>query len=311
MSLLLARQVAEGYTHPMTSPPKKSSVTLVEGFSGFSQVLHDHRIALHHATNLLDFRHYLDLRAIPSRKVLAAEGRRHTRFFSDAKDVALGIWDHTFANLVDSGNFFWTGTSAKSPPNAYGPISFVLNAKVWKHLGPFTVRDYSAVSKNSSEVKLADFKEKLKPYVASNGKTAYSVDATDGKTYEIDVAVETIPLSPTYLAYILVDPMKINGASLVDHVTKLVQGPDWAGWSRKPAVRERKCTNDTAQEIMAHLLRWAESLQGRLLHTTEHLSETVPPELKEWLSGLGKRNRALASWLTYIYNGTLLHFPKP
>lgn len=61
-------------------------------------------------------------------------------------------------------------------------------------------------------------------------------------------------------------------------------------------------------DILKKLTEWSETLAGRLLHKNEDLQESVPAKLAEWYKQLPPVGRKiLASWLTYTYNGTLLH----
>ena len=72
---------------------------------------------------------------------------------------------------------------------------------------------------------------------------------------------------------------------------------------KKVIKRNIKC-----EQTLGHLLNFSDSLAGRLLHKNEKLEDLVPNNLVTWFQKLNPvGNAILASWLTYTYNGTLLH----
>lgn len=262
-----------------------------------ADLLYQHRVSAYHATNLLDLATYLELRAIPSREVLSA--RPFTRFFSDDRDVELGVWDSTFANLANLGNPFWF-KSDWNVPNAFGPITLVLNPALWLAYNRFIVRDYSVTNKRARELEEHEVAAVLKP---SGADGRHFVNAKDGKSYEVEFPINRVELSADVLAYLLVDPLVYEGVALVEAVKARAADTAWLGESRVIAC---KVSDQGASARMALLVRWAAELGGRLLDNYEDLAETVPAELADWYHALSSgRQRGLASWLTYTFNGTL------
>ena len=65
-------------------------------------------VFFYHACQLKDFKTYVRIGGIPSRKLLETSGLPHTAFETDAADHDNGVWPKVFGNLTDFGlGFAW------------------------------------------------------------------------------------------------------------------------------------------------------------------------------------------------------------
>ena len=86
-------------------------------------------VFLYHACQLADFRTYVLLGGIPSRRLMEGSGLPFTRFVTDLEDHHNGVWPKVFVNLSDFGQGFasWHWSDVRAPtPNPDGPILLVL-----------------------------------------------------------------------------------------------------------------------------------------------------------------------------------------
>lgn len=82
--------------------------------------LEERHASVYHACQLRDFRSYLALGGVPSRRLLERRGLGFTGFVSDQRDKENRVWNKVFLNLPDYGKLFDHGMVAV--PNPYGPI---------------------------------------------------------------------------------------------------------------------------------------------------------------------------------------------
>ncbi len=253
---------------------------------------------LYHAIQLNELRSYVREGGILSRKKLASVNSHFTRFFTDAKDYELGCWDRTFGNFTDFGSSFYRNT--KWSPNAYGPITLVMHGDTLDELQEvrLTRRTITRVSELSE---LLNFDDYPHYFDTSDIQKKLYYPLKNNNAMEFSCADDCIPWK--HIKYVLVDPIEFCGVSLTDRVAALFQE---TGLETRIIERTTDCPESA--HILSELINWADTLQGSLLHRSQNLKDTVPVSIKRWFDGLHDiAPRILASWLTYTYNGTLLH----
>jgi len=253
---------------------------------------------LYHAIPLNDLRTYFEQGGILSRAKLSDANPYFTRFFSDPKDLKLGCWNRAFGNFTDLGARFANFESYC--PNAFGAITLVLKPDVFESLGDVKITKIS-VSQQNYDPKAHDIDiENLKDCFSKKGERYFVKPNYQG--LEFSSADEFIKL--TNVAYILVDPIEYKGQCLIEKVRSLVDEFD-LGCKVIPRALKNE---EQKKKILASLVDWADELGGTLLHKNQELASLVPADLEAWFDALPKPGRPiLASWLTYTYNGTLLH----
>lgn len=92
------------------------------------QILKDRKVSLTHACQLKDFKSYLAIGGVPSRKLLNEKGRGFTAFDTDKADKQNDVWSKVFCNLQDLGIPFHKFKSGV--PTPYGPILIKLDPEV-------------------------------------------------------------------------------------------------------------------------------------------------------------------------------------
>lgn len=253
---------------------------------------------LFHAIQLNDFRSYTSEGGILSRKKLASVNSHYTRFFTDAKDFEMECWARTFGNFKDFSLSFYQ--SGKWCPNAYGPVTLVMKGDVLDTLQDvqLTRRTITNISSSNERLKFSDYAHF---FDTANDKSNRYYPLQEYSAMEFSCADECI--SWDNVIYILVDPIKYAEKSLKGIIEKLLSDKNI---SKKVIEREFKKEED--EIILSGLIDWADRLKGSLLHRSEVLQNAVPSNLGSWFSCLNETGkRVLASWLTYTYNGTLLH----
>lgn len=253
----------------------------------------------YHAINYADFGAYCRNNAILSRRLLSTLFPDYTKFFSDKLDQDIGVWDRLFGNLNDIGKYFWSYEN--STPNAYGPITIVLRKEAWYELTDISITKRTITSVNNEQINHINidniFEEFNGHYRLKSGYKGTEVSASNSK------------IGLNNIAYILIDPININKQSLKKHVLLLLEKTDLLnnGISEKQII-ERTVYEVSQKILIEKLLNWARSLRGKLLLNNEQLENSLPNDLKDWFIQLDSwKKRPLASWLTYIYNGTICH----
>lgn len=252
---------------------------------------------LFHAINFGDFCEYCRQHSILARSELAESFDGYTHFFSDNVDRELGVWNRTFGNLNDFGRYFWQFEAAA--PNAYGPITFVLGKQCWDSLTDMQLTKKTITATENEQIASADIDNAYEfvdgVYRLRQGYTGLEVSSSNSH------------ISLDSLAYILIDPIKVAGKPLRDHVITTLKNTGCLGniVTEKQVIERRiYCEPQIARSGL--LLDWSRTLAGRLINANEPLENTLPPHLTEWFTGLEVwKQRILASWLTYTFNGTL------
>ena len=255
-------------------------------------------VKTYHAIPLNDFKTYINQNGILSRRLLAEHNSYFTRFFSDPKDYELGCWNRTFGNFTDLGASF--GNLDNYVPNAFGPITLVLKESTLCELKDVKVTRVSISQQNyDSKIHDVDYKS-LSSCFESKPTGLYPKKEFRG--LEFSSSSEKIELSK--IAYIIVDPINFGGHGLFDVVSEFVKHKNLAINIRPRSLKNK----EEKQVILNELIELSNKLHGSLLHKHIDISTYIPSSLSEWYSKLNTTGKAiLASWLTYTYNGTLLH----
>jgi len=253
---------------------------------------------LYHAIPLNDLKTYFEQGGILSRSRLSQENPYFTRFFSDPKDIKLGCWDRAFGNFTDLGARF--GNFDNYCPNAFGAITLVLKQDLFNNLQDAKITSVS-ISQQSYDPQKHDVDiENLSSYFEQKGERFFVKPQYQGLEFSTSDAFVNLD----NVGYILVDPIEYKGQRLIDRVGQLVED---FGVGCKVIPRKLK-NEDSKKIVLDSLVSWADSLGGTLLHKNQDLESIVPENLKSWLAASPKPGRPiLASWLTYTFNGTLLH----
>ena len=251
----------------------------------------------YHAINYADFGAYCSERSILSRQVLSSTYNEFTSFFSDELDKTLNVWNRIFGNLNDIGKYFWK--YERATPNAYGPITIVLKKDIWSELSDITITTRTITSLDSKRITDKNVDEIFEEF---NGHYRLKLGFT-----ATEVSVLNTKISFDNIAYILIDPMIINGLSLRQHVVNLlVEKNIYNNGITDRQVIERTVYEQSQIDRISKLIEWARILRGNLIIQNEPLEKSLPENLKDWFKQLEDwKKRIMASWLTYIYNGTI------
>ena len=259
--------------------------------------------SIHHAISLNDFQIYLNERAILSRADLSELNPYYTRFFSDAKDVRTENWNRVFGNFTDYGSRF-ARPNTSAVPNAYGPILIIFKSNYFQSIiDDNSVRvTKKTISSNSfnPDTDLIDIST-LHEYFEINPRGFYNYPKNEFNGIEFS-CTQRLDISPATIHKIIIDPIYHNDIRLIDKVRELL-----TNYPTDIELTERELTQDKI-DILRHLVSWSNSLNGRLLHKNINLRDHVPEHLQNWFDNLNDTGvKILASWLTYTYNGTLIH----
>lgn len=253
----------------------------------------------YHAINYSDFGEYCKNGAILSRQLLSTSYPKFTKFFSDRIDIEKGVWGRTFGNLNDIGRYFWSFEN--STPNAYGPITIVLRKESWRALRDIAITKRTITSVKNEKITHENveniFEEFNGHFRLKSGYTGTEVSSSNSKI-EFD-----------NIAYLLIDPMIINGQSLKQHVSNLIKDTGLLNNGiTANQIKERSVYNEKQKDRISELIEWSQILKGRLIDKNESLENTLPENLNDWFHNIDDWKKGiLASWLTYIYNGTISH----
>lgn len=258
-----------------------------------NDVLLKNRVRLYHAIPLHDFEFYVESGGVVSRNFLSDGLRDYTRFFSDDQDRQTEYWDRVFGNMTDFGKYFFNSQDASNAvPNAYGAIQLVFNSQVWDGLQDVSITD-GTITTNPYTYNLEDFESMFHGWDPDE-------KLRRGFYSKAEMSSESNIISFDYLESIIVDPIVWNNRRLFDIVVELL--PD----NLRGLVIERSFEDESVLQIYNQLLIWSNDLAGGLLENNRPLEESLPEYLRNWFDTLWVvRKRALASWLTYTYNGTL------
>lgn len=200
-----------------------------------------------HAINLADFLAYWDLQGLLSRKCLEEKCPEITRFFSDKKDLELGVWGRVFGNLSDLGRFFWSRNSAT--PNACGPITLVYSEGIWSELPDLRITRKSITADDPGEIPAGKWGEMFE---VVNGKPSLKREFRN-----CELSSETDLVSFKSLAYIRVDPIAINDVTLRDLIRSRAKVSSDTFNLSDARLIERSYMDDQKRYLFSQLIEWS------------------------------------------------------
>jgi hypothetical protein len=250
-------------------------------------------VCLYHACQLIDFKAYLELGGIPSRKVLEDSGHVYTCFATDETDKSNNVWDKVFINLSDFGEFFSRGRGAT--PNPFGPILLLLNPKALLEADDVAVTLRSAGSQdynrdiealNTIEEINHLFKYSIGSYFPESSEikntNALKKDFNYEKAQnpELNITHPNQILSFQFLIVVLVDHYKFSGVQLLEIVKDLLYKKNHV------RIEKRNCQSKERQRLYQEI---AELLYEEIPSFKNLLNKNdVSVELKKWVRQLQK-----------------------
>lgn len=221
-----------------------SSVTLCmfntdEKIQKLIQILKDRKVNLTHACQLKDFKSYLAIGGIPSRKLLSERGRGYTTFETDEVDKSNDVWSKVFCNLQDLGIPFHMFKSGV--PTPYGPILIKLDPEVLENATDVAICLRSAgvknFDRNRESLSTIDEIERLFKnskdskfpsdiHFIKNLKEVFDKEKEVTSSPEVSVTMEKFSFGKgiakiDYINEILVDPLVFDKKDLFDEVKEL------------------------------------------------------------------------------------------
>lgn len=249
----------------------------------------------YHACNLQDFRSYSKVAAILSKKRLDELSLPRTKFYSETSDIERGLDDRIFGNPSDFGGIFWNADNRI--PNVYGPISVVFERNIWKECADIAVTKRTASSEDWDLSRDRLNSSQLLSCYELGGR--YWKATPEAAGLEVSISNRELPLS--FAKEIIVEPIP----GVLEEVQTALEksGVKTLKASRRilresPRLRNR-------QKVFNALVKWARMNAGAYANLSS-ASKEVPETLALWFEELpATLRRALGSWLTYTYNGTI------
>ncbi len=245
------------------------------------------RAKIFHAVQLRDLETYVHLGHVATRAELFEHSPvEYTPFGSDVDDQnQMDCAADCFGNLVDQGFF---STAGRGIPNVYGPITLVFYPVALRNSGSNEIIVRRGAIWSSDEAG----RQALTPY----GIRALFDSRGFTKRGELQVRHGLLRLAD--LAYVIVNPITINGQSLVERVRTMVQ--NLPGRNEPVPVYERKFVAN-GREIYDEFVRWA---GGAPQHQGAY--ETLPAGVRESIDRLGDWKYAnISRFAEYLSHGTL------
>lgn len=246
------------------------------------------RAKIFHGAQLRDFETYVGCRyVVPRAELFERDVTEYTPFDSDHDDQErMDCAADFFGNLVDQGIFSRNGGGI---PNVYGPITLVFYPNALRNSGS------NAVTVRRSAIWSSD--EAAREVLDGGGIRALYNDKGYASRGEIQVHGGTLRLAD--LAYVVVNPITINGQALIERVRALLR--DFPGRNGFPVpVYVRDFVEDGAR-VYAQIVEWATSapLRGGAY-------DTLPADLQERFERLGGWKFAnVPRFAEYLSHGTL------
>lgn len=259
------------------------------------EVLFNRFAKLHHAINLRDFVAYCRRRALLSRSELSKSTRQFTEFYSDETDQQRGLWERVFGNLQDFGVLFWAAPACT--PNAYGPITLVLNRNVWDQVDDIAVTRRNAATR--------DFVLAAERMPAE--EVASCFEQNESKFWQLQSLGLEVSLGTAFLSLALVEQVIVEPISpdLVDRVRQAWISSGHDGSLVMARTLWKSSIPQERLDTFLELVKWSSTLAGRVPLASD-LKRAVPRVLGGWTSGLRDSQwPPLRQWLEYTYNGTI------
>lgn len=258
------------------------SVLVGAGAAAFVKHLADQSVKVTHACQLRDLDSYLEIGGIPCRDRLQALGaRRFTPFDTDSLDKALGLWDKVFFNGGDIGEPFARGRLMT--PTVYGPISLQFRPAVL-----LAAADISVVRNTAARPGFDRSRDSLPLSEVMRSQVTLQT--------EMNCRAPLGALPFDYLDQVLVDPVSLNGDSLLERVQALFAGIAMT----QIKVFPRYMYSKARLSFFAELVEWARTAAAGSQDVR------IPSSIDTFMFDLGPAKAfTLRRWAKYLAIGTL------
>ena len=283
-------------------------------------------VFLYHACQLTDFRTYVELGGIPSRRLMESSGLPFTRFVTDSADHDNGVWPKVFVNLSDFGASFalrhWSDDRAPTP-NAYGPILLVLRPEALLDADDVAIclrsaggREFSRESESLGSAEAIDqlfahamddpnlprrcwikFSSELRQDFCDLYATWSSVPSTMCPEVSCTLSEERLPLA--HVDHIIVERYHVDDRLLFFHVRDAA----YPG-GLEVEIRERRYAE--GRRDILHDLSWI--LRDRVVGAGElSVMTDASPQTRHWaaLQMQGRMEWQYERYARYLREGTL------
>ena len=218
-------------------------------------LLNNRGVNFYHACQFKDFKTYIQLGGVPSRKLMEQSGLPYTHFDTDNTDRNNAVWNKVFGNLQDFGVAFAQGRhnpNTAPTPNPYGPILLIFNPEVFQEATDIAIclrsaggRDFDREHEALSIEFINDIFEYeninhapnnyAKAYVKYAPQLQQKFNDKNAQTPEVSCIVKNEKLTFKHLSSIIVDPYIINDTNLKDSVDKIKKQYQLPGtiWARR------------------------------------------------------------------------------
>lgn len=271
-------------------------VDLTATKASVEEFLHQKFAKLYHACNLLDFKSYCARGALLSKRQLKTLELEFTRFYSEKSDQVRNLDDRIFGNLSDFGGRFWHADAAL--PNVYGPITIIFGRSIWEHCTDIAITRKTA---SSADWDLASDRIGLPELADCYQKNGFYWGLKRG-LQGLEVSISNNLLRLSLAERVVVEP--IQGLANVVRKSWQDSGLD-ASKVIERQIHAAPSKRELQRLIFDGLLDWARENAGSYANL-EGEGTNVPAALADWFASLPEaRRRALGSWLTYTYDGTI------
>ena len=239
---------------------------------------------------------YIENGGVLSRAFLRQADPDYTEFWSDPEDEKREVLTRVFGNLYDFGAIFARARQAVTP-NIYGPVTFKFRPQVFEAMNDLIIT-------KESIVKLPDpwysysISDDTKVSRMLAGDSYGDPIAPEYQYSECSCLQEIVSFD--YLESIIVDPITVNGVSLVDMTREIVKQN-----SLQLAVESRRYRRPENLIKIQSVIDSFENYHPQ----PERQPKGVPLiDIPDWVSTAQPWVKTrLEMWLNYFYNGTICY----
>ena len=281
--------------------------------------LNRRQASLWHACQLTDLLAYLALGGVPSRSLIERSRLEFTPFVTDGSDRAKGVWDKVFCNLDDFGRSFAAGRRAV--PNAYGPVVFQIRpealldaADVAVALRSAGAHDFDRETESLSDIAEVDrifrspadvgFPQSADIRFGEELAEVFPGTQFEAKSAEVSISHPAELLSLEHVSMVCAEPIQVDGAKLVDVVSRLVE-------RLAPPMVVRERSTGEREEVWNDLVTLLAdgALPAALVANRVDVGEPT----RRWFDHLRERGLEwqFDRFAAYFYEGTLRHLARP
>lgn len=291
-----------------------------ESILSLIELLNERKVQLTHACQLKDFKSYIKIAGIPSRRTLETTGNLFTKFASDEEDKTNGVWDKVFGNLQDFGTYFHY--AKKGVPTPYGPILIKMNPDVLERASDVAICLRSAgaqgfnresESLNSLEQVEALFKHSKDHQYPQNIKSKKELEEEDHfkefkitSSPEMSSTMDQLPFgkdkaSLDYITEIIVDPIAFGNFELLNEVKK--EAGDFHS-SLLDQVKVRHSYNESFYKKLINIIHQGVITFEDLKNQNDKIED---PDVNDLISHLERHKIKYQydRFAEYYYHGTL------